>query len=99
MILASSIEILEIFSINSSKKTPPHDSPKRLTIGNGARFNGHIMGVDVHSEELAYCIVNETYILKEGMLPNTPHGRKEIIALCQYFGVQSVAMESTADYW
>ncbi|HHE39904.1 MAG TPA: hypothetical protein ENL10_00185, partial [Candidatus Cloacimonetes bacterium] len=83
----------------NQQETSLDTSSKRLTIGNGARFNGHIMGVDVHSEELAYCIVNETYILKEGMLPNTPHGRKEIIALCQYFDVQSVAMESTADYW
>jgi transposase len=74
-------------------------SPKRLGIGNGTRFQGHIMGVDVHSEELAYCIVDEAFILKEGMLPNSPFGRNELIALCCVYDVQSVAMESTADYW
>ena len=71
----------------------------KLERGSGRRFHGHVMGVDVHSEELAFCIIDEGKILKEGMVANTKRSRQELIELCRVFQVESVAMESTADYW
>ncbi len=57
------------------------------------------MGIDVHLETLAYCLIDDASILVEGKLPNTNEGIAQVIALCRSYAVISVGMESTAEYW
>ncbi len=70
-----------------------------LPVGEGNRINGKVMGIDVHLETLAYCLIDDTSILAEGQLPNTNEGIAQVIALCRSYAVISVGMESTAEYW
>ena len=64
----------------------------------GRRKNGTVMDVDVHKDVLALCIVSGKNILEESGKKNDEKGVKKVIGLCKKFGVESVAMESTAQY-
>ncbi|NMC08695.1 MAG: IS110 family transposase [Candidatus Lokiarchaeota archaeon] len=57
-----------------------------------------MMGVDVHKSVLAWCVVSEASLLDEGELPNTLEGIKKLQAVIKKRQVDSVAMESTAQY-
>ncbi len=70
-----------------------------LPVGEGNRINGKVMGIDVHLETLAYCLIDDASILAEFKLPNTNEGIAQVIALCRSYAVISVGMESTAEYW
>lgn len=70
----------------------------KLVEGEGRRKTGVITGVDVHKNVLAYCIGSETSILKEGTVENTKQAIRGLIGTCKRLNVQSVAMESTAQY-
>jgi len=75
-----------------------HKKVIELVEGEGRRKSGVIVGTDVHKSVLAYCIGSETRILKEGTVPNTKDGIRDLIGWCRRYQTQSVAMESTAQY-
>lgn len=70
----------------------------KLVEGEGRRKSGPVMGIDVHKDVLAYCILTETKILTEFQIQNNIKGIDHLIALCKKHHVSSVAMESTAQY-
>jgi len=70
----------------------------KLIEGEGKRKSGPIMGIDVHKDILAYCILTEQKILAEFTAKNDFKGIDSLIALCRKFHVSSVAVESTAQY-
>jgi transposase len=87
----------------------PNPSPVQLIEeGEGRRMHGTIMGVDVHRDVLAYCMITDQELVKEGQLPNTrtiiedeqeqKGGIDQLIGLCKRNQIQGVAMESTAQY-
>ena len=39
-----------------------------LPVGEGNRINGKVMGIDVHLETLAYCLIDDASILAEGQV-------------------------------
>ena len=69
-----------------------------LVEGEGRRKSGIIMGVDVHKDVLAYCLGNDTQIIKEGTFGNTKKQITKLIKYCKDNFIESVAMESTAQY-
>lgn len=70
----------------------------KLVEGEGRRKSGPIMGIDVHKDLLAYCILTETQIIREDTLKNDAAGIRRLILQCHQSHVSSVAMESTAQY-
>ena len=70
----------------------------KLVEGEGRRKSGPIMGVDVHKDVLAYCILTETNILDESEVKNDSEGISHLIKLIRRYHVSSVAVESTAQY-
>ena len=70
----------------------------KLVEGEGRRKSGPIMGIDVHKDLLAYCILTETQIIREDTLKNDAVGIRRLILQCHQSHVSSVAMESTAQY-
>jgi len=75
-----------------------HKKVVALAEGEGRRKNGPVMGVDVHKNVLAWCVVGEVSLIDEGELPNTLEGIKKLQAVIKKRQVTSVAMESTAQY-
>jgi transposase len=75
-----------------------HKKVIELVEGEGRRKKGVILGVDVHKEVLAYCFGNDTEIISEGTCGNTTKQISKLIQYCKDNLVQSVAMESTAQY-
>ncbi|MBD3226872.1 MAG: transposase [Candidatus Lokiarchaeota archaeon] len=71
----------------------------KLTEGEGRRKSGPIMGVDVHKDVLAYCILTETKIIKESQVKNNKKDINSLIAIIKKLYVSSVAVESTAQYY
>ena len=69
-----------------------------LVEGEGRRKSGPIMGVDVHKDVLAYCILTEKKIIKEGEVPNKTPGIQQLITFCKKHHISSTAIESTAQY-
>ena len=69
-----------------------------LIEGEGRRKSGPIMGIDVHKDVLAYCILTEKKILKESEVQNRRKGIDQLISLCKKHHISSVALESTAQY-
>ena len=69
-----------------------------LVQGEGRRKEGAILGIDVHKDVLACCIVSETQLLVEVNHANTRAGINKVIALCRQYTVQSAAMEATSTY-
>jgi transposase len=69
-----------------------------LVEGEGRRKSGPIMGVDVHKDLLAYCVLTEKKILTELTVKNDLQGIQYLISLCQTDQISSVAVESTAQY-
>jgi transposase len=69
-----------------------------LQVGEGKRWNGPVMGIDVHKEILAICIVSETNILLEEELTNSFKDITKLINWCHEYSVRSVAMEATSQY-
>ncbi|MEX2682380.1 MAG: IS110 family transposase [Candidatus Sigynarchaeota archaeon] len=65
----------------------------------GRRWNEPVMGIDVHEEPLAWCIVTPDGILRENVTENTIDGVRTVIAACRIASVKMIAMESTAEYW
>ena len=72
--------------------------PIGLHIGEGKRWNGSVMGIDVHKEILAVCIVSETNILLEQEITNSFKDIAKISDWCHKYSVRSVAMEATSQY-
>nr|MDO8117944.1 IS110 family transposase [Candidatus Sigynarchaeota archaeon] len=83
-----------------SRKTTRKAQKKVVALaeGEGKRKTGPVMGVDVHKNVLAWCVVSEASLLDEGELPNTLEGIKKLQAVIKKRQVNSVAMESTAQY-
>ncbi|MFX1296607.1 MAG: IS110 family transposase [Promethearchaeota archaeon] len=79
-------------------KQKKNKSVTKLVEGEGKRKNGPIMGIDVHKDVLAYCILTETKIIIEFQIQNDFRGIDHLIALCKECHVTSVAVESTAQY-
>jgi transposase len=75
-----------------------HKKVIELVEGEGRRKSGVILGVDVHKTVLAYCFGSETRIVKEDTIGNTKEGIQQLIGYCRRLQVQSVGMESTAQY-
>jgi len=69
-----------------------------LLDGEGKRKKGPVMGVDVHKDVLAACIVSESRVLLETEFKNTKEGINKLISTCKKRKVKSVGMESTAQY-
>ena len=77
------------------------NNPKKvseLIEGEGKRKSGPIMGIDVHKNMLAYCILTEKKIITEDEVKNDFIGIQGLIKLCKENHVSSVAVESTAQY-
>lgn len=72
--------------------------PIGLHIGEGKRWNGSVMGIDVHKKILAICIVSETNILFEQEITNSFKDIAKLIDWCHKYSVRSVAMEATSQY-
>ena len=69
-----------------------------LAEGEGKRKDGLVMGIDVHRDVFAYCIVDEKSILRESELSNNKEGIRKLIRILLKMRVGSVAIESTAQY-
>ena len=69
-----------------------------LLDGEGKRKKGPIMGVDVHKDVLAACIVSESRVLLETEFKNSKEGINMLISTCKKRRVKSIGMESTAQY-
>jgi transposase len=70
----------------------------KLVEGEGRRKSGPIMGIDVHKDVLAYCVLTETKILREFQVKNNNEGINNLIGIIKKLHVSSVAVESTAQY-
>ncbi len=66
--------------------------------GEGKRKDGFVMGIDIHRDVFAYCIVDEKSFLKEAELSNNKERIKKLIRILLKMRVVSVAIESTAQY-
>jgi len=69
-----------------------------LIEGEGKRKTGPIMGVDVHKDVLALCIVSETKTMLERNVQNNKAGVQKVVGICKEYQVRSVAMEATSQY-
>jgi transposase len=65
----------------------------------GMRYNGAVMGVDVHKDTLVCAIVDSTGIVYEKMFENSVIGFESILKLIRTYHCEAVAMESTGEYW
>ena len=70
----------------------------KLVEGEDRRKSGPIMGVDVHKDVLAYCVLTETKILEESNVRNDNKGIDSLIKIVGKLHISSVAVESTAQY-
>jgi transposase len=102
-------KIREDLKINNSKlvkkafdKRPPakqQDVDKFNYPKEGMRYNGAIMGVDVHKNTLVCAIVDSTGSLHEETYENSLTGLESILQLIKTYRCEAVAMESTGEYW
>lgn len=65
----------------------------------GHRYNGTIMGVDVHKNTLVCAIVDSHGVINEQTFENSNSGISSILQIIKAHKCEAVAMESTGEYW